>query len=1076
MNPADLLAATAALPSPVVLVFADSRFREILWNWIRHMEACGAADFLVIAMDAELHDELSASGVRSVRGSYDGTRKGLWMVRLEVFSALCEAGVDFVHSDADAVWMKNPLPKYFADGELDLLFSPGTIWPPDVIRKWGFVLCCGFFGMRATSATTRILREATSLAQQTQDDQVAINRLLCENGTQWTLPATIDFHGVQAGLPYCGYAELVEGTCDAFGARVGLLPFREFQRAPMPAEEVFVKHLLSPQPPLEKKLFLQRSGCWIEDTRPDARGPQRPPDTESFLRAGRAARQRGHRRAALEAFRAGLATRPGHSELQLECIREEVHLGNLEAARSELGALPVEVRGSPAARTIELRLLAMQDDARARENLLLWLHAESSVPRLTILAAGAIELGFRQEAVAALQAREQGRTAEGALVLARGLIDLGDFGGAARVLNALDASSLGLQPSISFATAKRDLGHLEDAAALLRSVATRESSASTRSSSPARLDHLFQVCAELGLQDACELLIRAADPRLTTEAVLDYLINRDRFDDARSMMQHAAAKDPDFRTNHWLARIALRRCDYSQALEELAPRLKPGFADLADTKLAVRICVRANRIVDAWMRLTEQEQLFEPQDLALERAELLRCDLRFEDEELCLRSALERDPWSAPISQRLAGLLTSMGNITAAKDLLNRQLNRTRNSAAWLNAQFELARRAHQDPELLRAELNNVYATARPVDVADVLVDELKLHMQLGEHSQADRVLDQLAQSPASASNPSIQLTCLGRLVMLGRHDEARALADRMLGMQWPQVFLDAVRREASRNEAWAGSALEQFLGYRNSITDPRHHVVFTDFANPPPSTEPPLRVLVMAHLYYADLWPEIRTQLGALEGSGFEMRVTLPSTAEPSLLASVRAACPQATFTFPENRGFDIGAHWQSLDTIDLRAFDVVLVLQTKKNGHTRVGQAWRKVLMSALIGTKERWRDNLWTMANHPDVGLVGSGLMRNSWGLWTVPAMKPVLEALGMPTRYEELLPHNEHVGGSMFMIRANLLAEIHARTRATIFPRHEEMSVAERLAFSPAHALEMAIGMYSSWRGYRTIWRA
>ena len=55
--------------------------------------------------------------------------------------------IDFVHSDADAVWLKNPLIS-FGKTAFDLLASQGTIWPLDVFEQWRFVLCCGFLGSR----------------------------------------------------------------------------------------------------------------------------------------------------------------------------------------------------------------------------------------------------------------------------------------------------------------------------------------------------------------------------------------------------------------------------------------------------------------------------------------------------------------------------------------------------------------------------------------------------------------------------------------------------------------------------------------------------------------------------------------------------------------------------------------------------------------------------------------------------------------------------------------------------------------------------------------------------------------
>ena len=58
-----------------------------------------------------------------------------------MFYHLIACGIDFVHSDADAVWLRDPIPEYFGPGETaDLVASQGTRHPPDVFGRWGFVL------------------------------------------------------------------------------------------------------------------------------------------------------------------------------------------------------------------------------------------------------------------------------------------------------------------------------------------------------------------------------------------------------------------------------------------------------------------------------------------------------------------------------------------------------------------------------------------------------------------------------------------------------------------------------------------------------------------------------------------------------------------------------------------------------------------------------------------------------------------------------------------------------------------------------------------------------------------------
>jgi hypothetical protein len=61
--------------------------------------------------------------------------------------------IHLINSDLGAVWLADPRPECFADTALDVVFSQGMYEPAYV--AWGFVLCCGFFALRANTASAR---------------------------------------------------------------------------------------------------------------------------------------------------------------------------------------------------------------------------------------------------------------------------------------------------------------------------------------------------------------------------------------------------------------------------------------------------------------------------------------------------------------------------------------------------------------------------------------------------------------------------------------------------------------------------------------------------------------------------------------------------------------------------------------------------------------------------------------------------------------------------------------------------------------------------------------------------------
>ena len=66
-----------------------------------------------------------------------------------------EAGLNVVHSDADALWLRDPSP-LFVGGDV----VAERIWgkPSSVVKAWGAGLCTGFYFLRATRAVQALAR------------------------------------------------------------------------------------------------------------------------------------------------------------------------------------------------------------------------------------------------------------------------------------------------------------------------------------------------------------------------------------------------------------------------------------------------------------------------------------------------------------------------------------------------------------------------------------------------------------------------------------------------------------------------------------------------------------------------------------------------------------------------------------------------------------------------------------------------------------------------------------------------------------------------------------------------------
>ena len=245
---------------PIILVFANYSYIDIVFNWIKSIENLNLSNYIIISMDSKLYQILLENSINSVLVKVDKNLKDIWKVRIKIFRFLIDSGYDFIHSDADAIWLKNPIAEYFNSyQELDLIASQGTIFPQNVLKKWGFVLCCGLFFVRSNERTSELFREIENNVYQTDDDQKSLNTVLMSKNITWDFETQyqIFFRNFRF---YCS-DQIVQGKGD--GIQVGLLPFKQFPRLVQYQENSYVIHTLSKKNALEKKEQFKELGLWF---------------------------------------------------------------------------------------------------------------------------------------------------------------------------------------------------------------------------------------------------------------------------------------------------------------------------------------------------------------------------------------------------------------------------------------------------------------------------------------------------------------------------------------------------------------------------------------------------------------------------------------------------------------------------------------------------------------------------------------------------------------------------------------------------------------------------------------------
>jgi hypothetical protein len=250
---------------------ASNEHAHLLDNWFSHMDALGVHRVLAVAMDGDLAARLKGVHFRSAQAEFDGTLADFWFQRALIWAFLAEQGIEFIHSDTDAVWLRGPTEAYEND-DFDLLLSQGTIHPLEALTAWGFVLCCGFFWARPTPASRRVFRAlvAPNAKGPEYDDQTLLNRLLVGAGTTWMANSVESYDLQLRGRSFRCFRQPLTGHCTSLDLHLALLPHHLFPRLPPCAPEARVRHMLwEPHASPEGQISLMRAtGCWRLDAYP----------------------------------------------------------------------------------------------------------------------------------------------------------------------------------------------------------------------------------------------------------------------------------------------------------------------------------------------------------------------------------------------------------------------------------------------------------------------------------------------------------------------------------------------------------------------------------------------------------------------------------------------------------------------------------------------------------------------------------------------------------------------------------------------------------------------------------------
>jgi hypothetical protein len=251
---------TVGADGTVIVTFSNFKYLPILENWRLAMSRLGIENLLVVALDQPTYEHLRRHGVACHLSPCEDDLSALWPQRVALFSHILQRGYHLIHSDVDAVWLKDPRTEHFLGSDADIVFSQATQWPTDCYHAWRFTLCCGLFFLRATEAVRRFMTEWIAHVADSRDDQVSFNQLLLAKSVVWDIAEPYSIP-TPFGVDITCSRRSIRGRAGAL--KVDVLPQHLFQRVHFPGEDAYVKHCLSGQTAETTRAGLVETGCWL---------------------------------------------------------------------------------------------------------------------------------------------------------------------------------------------------------------------------------------------------------------------------------------------------------------------------------------------------------------------------------------------------------------------------------------------------------------------------------------------------------------------------------------------------------------------------------------------------------------------------------------------------------------------------------------------------------------------------------------------------------------------------------------------------------------------------------------------
>lgn len=221
----------------------------------------------------------------------------------------------------------------------------------------------------------------------------------------------------------------------------------------------------------------------------------------------------------------------------------------------------------------------------------------------------------------------------------------------------------------------------------------------------------------------------------------------------------------------------------------------------------------------------------------------------------------------------------------------------------------------------------------------------------------------------------------------------------------------------------------------------------------------------VIIHLYYIELWDEIKNNLLSFNDIKFDLYININNDCSVDFIQEILDLYPDARIFSFENRGRDILPFLKIFNLIYPLNYQYVCKIHSKKSLHREDGDKWRYHLVNGLIGSSDTIAENLNKLSN-PKAGILvpnGNILAYKDW----IGSNHKMVEEFALKNNIK-MIQDFTFPSGSMFWFKPVVFKQLYQTIDFTLFKAENG-----QLDGTMAHTIERIFGLLCHTNGYDLI---